>query len=405
MIDINPQELICPNCYHQGMSKQGFDHNRRQRYQCKSCRMKTIFPIYDADVEVIKENVRLSKQKQKAQDRNRIQNKAFREHARIENAIEEYSKELKTLFENNSLNCTTTKHKTNNKAVGVIQFSDVHLNELVDLENNKYDFSVASKRARLFVNKAKTYFKTAKVSNIVFALTGDLMNSDRRLDELLNQATNRAKATFLGVDIFQQAILDMAEDFNVTVASIVGNEGRANKELGWSDIIATDNYDYTIFQCLRYLFKDTDIKFIHGDPSELVVNVAGQNLLMMHGHGSFRGKLDTAVNQIAGRYSMKGVKIDYIIMGHIHSCRIGDTFGRSSSMVGANDYSEKALNLNGRASQNCYIFYDNGNRDGIKIDLQNIVCDGYDIDTSLEAYNAKSHSKTRTKKTIFEVVV
>ena len=405
MIDINPQELICPNCYHQGMNKQGFNERGQQRYGCKSCRIKTIFPIYDADVEVIKENVRLSKQKQKAQDRNRIQNKAFREHARIENAIEEYSKELKTLFENNSLNCTTTKHKTNNKAVGVIQFSDVHLNELVDLENNKYDFSVASKRARLFVNKAKTYFKTANVSNIVFALTGDLMNSDRRLDELLNQATNRAKATFLGVDIFQQAILDMAKDFNVTVASIVGNEGRANKELGWSDIIATDNYDYTIFQCLRYLFKDSNVKFIHGDPSELVINVAGQNLLMMHGHGSFRGKLDTAVNQIAGRYSLRGIKIDYVIFGHVHSARVGDNFGRSSSMVGANDYSEKALNLNGRASQNCYIFYDNGNRDGIKIDLQNTQNEGYNIDKSLEAYNAKSHGKTKTKKTIFEVVV
>ena len=405
MIDINPKELICPHCYHVGMSKQGFNERGQQRYGCKSCRIKTIFPIYDADVEVIKENVRLSKQKQKAQDRNRIQNKAFREHARIENAIEEYSKELKTLFENNSLNCTTTKHKTNNKAVGVIQFSDVHLNELVDLENNKYDFSVASKRARLFVNKAKTYFKTANVSNIVFALTGDLMNSDRRLDELLNQATNRAKATFLGVDIFQQAILDMAKDFNVTVASIVGNEGRANKELGWSDIIATDNYDYTIFQCLRYLFRDSNVKFIHGDPSELVINVAGQNLLMMHGHGSFRGKLDTAVNQIAGRYSLRGIKIDYVIFGHIHSARVGDNFGRSSSMVGANSYSEKALNLNGRASQNCYIFYDNGNRDGIKIDLQNTQNEGYNIDKSLEAYNAKSHGKTKTKKTIFEVVV
>ena len=405
MIDINPKELICPHCYHVGMSKQGFNERGQQRYQCKSCRVKTIYPIYDADVEVIKENVRLSKQKQKAQDRNRIQNKAFREHARIENAIEEYSKELKTLFENNSLNCTTTKHKTNNKAVGVIQFSDVHLNELVDLENNKYDFSVASKRVRLFVNKAKTYFKTANVSNIVFALTGDLMNSDRRLDDLLNQATNRAKATFLGVDIFQQAILDMAEDFNVTVASIVGNEGRANKELGWSDIIATDNYDYTIFQCLRYLFRNSNVKFIHGDPSELVINVAGQNLLMMHGHGSFRGKLDTAVNQIAGRYSLRGIKIDYVIFGHVHSARVGDNFGRSSSMVGANDYSEKALNLNGRASQNCYIFYDNGNRDGIKIDLQNTQNEGYNIDKSLEAYNAKSHSKTKTKKTIFEVVV
>ena len=281
----------------------------------------------------------------------------------------------------------------------------MHFNELVNLENNKYDFNVASARTRYFVNKAKEYFKTANVTNVVVAFTGDLMNSDRRLDELLNQATNRANATFLAVDILQQAIIDLGNDYNVTVASIVGNEGRANQEMGWSDVVASDNYDYTIFQCLRYLFRESSVKFILGDPSELVINVAGQNLLLMHGHGSFRGKLDTSVNQIAGRYSLKGIKIDYVIFGHVHSARVGDNFGRSSPMVGANDYSEKALNLNGRASQNCYIFYDNGNRDGVKVDLQNVKEDGYNIDKSLEAYNAKSAKKRKRKKTIFEVVV
>ena len=401
----DPKQLVCPNCYHIGLMKAGFTRKQKQRYECKKCRVSTVYPICDADHDIIIENVRLSKQKQKAQDKNRITNKAFREHARIENAVEEYAKELVSLFEKNELHKTLNTFKANKKAVGVIQFSDVHFNELVELENNRYDFKVASARTRYFVNKAKTYFDTANVSNVVMALTGDLMNSDRRLDELLNQATNRAKATFLGVDILQQAIIDLNKDFNVTIASVVGNEGRANKEVGWSNVIATDNYDYTIFQCLRYLFRDKSIKFVHGDPSELVINVAGQNLLMMHGHGALKGKLDSSVNQIAGRYSLKGIKIDYVIFGHVHSARVGDNFGRSSSMVGANDYSEKALNLNGRASQNCYIFYNNGNRDGIKIDLQNVRDEGYDIDKSLEAYNAKSSEKRKKKKTIFEVVV
>ena len=402
---INPKELICPNCYNIGMTKEGFSREGRQRYKCKSCHCKTVYPIWDADHDIVRENVRLSKQKQKAQDKNRILNKSFREHARIENAVEEYSKELIKLFENNDLHKTLNEFKVNNKAVGVLQLSDVHFNELVDLENNKYDFEVASSRIRYFVNRAKMYFKTANITNVVLAMTGDMMNSDRRLDELLNQATNRAKATFLGVDILQQAIIDLNQNFNVTVASIIGNEGRANKEMGWSDIVATDNYDYTIFQCLRYLFRDKSVKFIHGDPSELVINVAGQNLLMLHGHGSVRGKLDTAVNQIAGRYSLKGIKIDYVIFGHVHSARVGDNFGRSSSLVGSNDYSEKALNLNGRASQNCYIFHSNGNRDGIKVDLQHTDGKGYDIDKALEAYNAKSSEKRVQKKTIFEVVV
>ena len=394
--------LACPRCYNTGLAKSGFD-KYKQRYKCNGCGLRTVNPI--EDLELLRENVRYRKEKQKAQDVTRIERKGFREHARIENAVEEYSKELKQLFENNKLHKLTKSHKISKRAVGVIQFSDVHFNELVELQNNRYDFKVASQRCQYFVEKASAYFKINNVSQVVVALTGDLMNSDRRLDELLNQASNRAKATFLAVDIMQQVILDLSKRFNVSVANVVGNEGRANKELGWSNSVATDNYDYTIFSCLKYLFKDSKVHFIDGDPSELVINVAGQNLLMIHGHGAVGAGVEKSINQICGRYSMKGIKIDYVIFGHVHSARVGDCFGRSSSMVGANDYSEKALNLGGRASQNAYVFYDNGNRDGIKIDLQNVDCDGYEIDKTLEAYNAKSAKKSRKTETIFKVVV
>ena len=394
--------LGCPNCYSIQITKSGVEHGK-QRYKCKRCGSRTVFPITDLDL--LKENVRYRKEKQKAQDVTRIERKGFREHARIENAVEEYSKELKTLFEKNKLHKLTKKHKSSNKAVGVIQFSDVHFNELVNLKNNKYDFKVAAQRCQYFVAKAKQYFKMAKITNVVLALTGDLLNSDRRLDELLNQATNRAKATFLSVDIMQQVVLDLNKDFNVSVASVVGNEGRANKELGWSNAVATDNYDYTIYNCLRYLFKDSKVNFIDGDPSEIVIDVAGQNLLLLHGHGGLKGGIEKAINQIMGRYASQGIEVNYVIFGHVHSARVGDNYARSSSMVGANDYSEKALNLTGRASQNCYIFYDDGNRDGIKIDLQNVNNKGYEIDKSLEAYNAKSANKTKNTETIFKVVV
>ena len=394
--------LACPSCYSARLTKCGWD-SRKQRYKCGVCGRKTQRPI--EDLELLKENVKYRKQKQKAQDVTRIERKGFREHARIENAVEEYSKELKKLFEKNRLHKLTKSHKISKRAVGVIQFSDVHFNELVELQNNKYDFKVASQRCQYFVEKASAYFKINGVSQVVVALTGDLMNSDRRLDELLNQASNRAKATFLAVDIMQQVILDLNKRFNVSVANVVGNEGRANKELGWSNSVATDNYDYTIFNCLKYLFKESKVHFIDGDPSEIVINVAGQNLLMLHGHGAISAGVEKSINQLCGRYSMKGIRIDYVIFGHVHSARVGDCFGRSSSMVGANDYSEKALNLGGRASQNAYVFYDNGNRDGIKIDLQNVDCKGYNIDKTLEAYNAKSAKKSKKTETIFKVVV
>ena len=236
-------------------------------------------------------------------------------------------------------------------------------------------------------------------------MTGDLMNSDRRLDELLSMASNRAQATFLSVEILKQVLEDLQKDYKVSVGCITGNESRAKDEVGWSDIVASDNYDFTIFNILKYIFKDTDVDFIESkDASELVVNIAGMNVLLLHGHGSIKAKHETSITQIKGRYSSHDIKIDYVLSGHIHSARIGDTYGRSSSLVGANAYSEKALNLEGRASQNIYIVHDNKTVDGIKIDLQYYDEKGYDITEGLESYNAKSQDKLKSGKVVLKII-
>jgi len=396
--------MRCQKCGSKNLHKRGIDKRTdKQQFKCKDCGKWSLVHIDDLDV--ITENVRLAKQKQRQQDTNRIERKSFREYARVENAVGQYTKNLAMLFEKYNLSDFVETYPTSNRAVGVLQISDTHFNEMVDLTNNKYDFEIASARMKFFVEKAMTYFASADISNVLVCLTGDLLNSDRRLDELLSNATNRAKATFLAVDILQQAILHLNTEFNVSVASVTGNESRIPKDWGWADGVATDNYDFMIFNILDHIFRDSAIQFINGDPIELVVNVAGQNLLMLHGNGAVKhNNLETSVNQIVGRYGLKGIPIDYVIMGHQHSARLGDYYSRSASLVGANDYSDKGLNLSGRASQNCYIFYDDGNRDAIKIDLQNYY-NGYNIDKSLEAYNSKSGGKTKQQQTIFKVVV
>jgi len=85
---------------------------------------------------------------------------------------------------------------------------------------------------------------------------------------------------------------------------------------------------------------------------------------------------------------------------------IADGYARSSSLVGTNDYAEKALGLAGRASQNLYIVHQTGGFDGIKIDLQNTDgIEGYDIEDKLIAYNTKSANKVRKPDVIHQVVV
>lgn len=386
------------------IDEQSIDNNKEK---CFIRHVQKTIQYQSFDKEIIEENIKLAKDKQKAQDINRIANKAFREPARVDNAIEEYSKELISILKKHNISKVTKCHSiTKNKACGIFHFTDAHFNELISLEYNKYDFTIASQRCKEFVDRSRQYFKSFGVKNILFACTGDMMNSDRRLDELLNMATNRSKATFLAVYIIQQMLLDLNKDFNITVAYVTGNESRVRKDHEWSKIIATDNYDYTIFNTLKLLFHGSKgITFPDGDPSERVINVGGQNILMIHGNQNKTGS-ERDMQSIIGKYSKKGIQVDLIICGHIHSTYISDFFARSGSLPGANEYSEKALQLISCASQNIHIIFNKDKRDTIRIDLQDVShVKGYNIIKELEAYNAKSAEKATKKETIFKVII
>lgn len=365
----------------------------------------------DPDEEILRENVKLAKKAQRNQDLNRIERKAFREYARIENAVTEFAEKLSEVFDKNNLSDLTVVHpKGSSGAVGVVHLSDLHFNEQVHLDSNIFNFEVAAKRIRKHVERAKQIFGAFGVDTVLVALTGDLLNSDRRLDELLENATNRSKAVFLAVDILQQAIIDLNQEFNVYVASITGNEGRVNKDLGWISDIASDNYDLVIHQTLKYLFRESESVTVLDivDPLEKVVNIGNSNILLIHGHTGIANtsRAETEVSKIKARYAGQGIKIDYVIFGHIHSAYISDFFARSGGLPGSNAYSEKALNLQGKASQNLYIFHRDGSIDGYKCDLQNVDdYEAYKFDRKLEAYNSKMDTITRNDVVIHKIVV
>lgn len=358
-----------------------------------------------ADKEIQEYSVRLAKQKQRTADINRIERKTFREHARLENAVSTYTEQLVRLLKKQSTSIKTVKHKESKEpAVLVVHITDCHFNELVDLPHNKYDFKVASKRLYKYITYVKKYATLFKCRKILIALTGDMLNSDRRLDELLALSTNRSRATFLAVQLLQAVIEDLNKIANISVAAVYGNESRVNPELGWTDVIASDSYDETIYHILRLLFKDKKgVNFV-GSGLEKVVEINGKNLLLIHGH-QLRGLNDSQHQKLITKYSNRGIEIEQIICGHLHQALISDLYARGSSLVGANAYSDNALNLVSRASQNLYIYTNDGRQD-IRIDLQNYdTYKGYNISTDLAAYNAKSLLKTKQNNTIIKIVI
>lgn len=367
----------------------------------------TLSEFFEKDDELVEQNVKYKKQQQKYQDYNRIERKSFREYARVENAVSEYAQKLIEVFESNPYKPQGVNHVSSDKSVGVLHFSDIHFNELIDIGSNKFDFDIASMRISKLITEATKYFLMHGVTDVFMFMTGDLVNSDRRLDELVSMATNRSKATFIAVQIIENAIVHLNENFNVHIAGVVGNESRVGKDYNWANDLVSDNYDFVIFNVLRHKLKDVDGIYFLGlsDKHEEVVEVNRKNFLLIHGH-QIGKDISKDLSKLIRKYAQKDIDIDFVIWGHLHEAMIADLYARSSSVCGSNNYSEDALLLVSRASQNVHIVFGKDRIDSIKIDLQD-TSDyvGYDTKNWQDAYNPKSVEKARRVETILRITI
>ena len=402
------ETLFCPYCFKDNLVKNGnrlTKMGRVQKYICNSCFRETSDP-YTLD-DMLDEQSKLQAKEQKFRDNARVARKSVRESSRLFNAVEELNKQTIDILTKHNFTKYTKYFVDKREGNGaILQLGDWHGNEEVHLKNNTYSFPVLAKRAQKLVYHSKKYFHLYGVKSVFLSITGDLINSDRRLDEIVSQSANRTKAMWCVVDILKSVILDLNQDFNVYIGSVCGNESRQAQEVGFSDALVTDNYDYSIYQALKRLFDGSKgVTFIDGDPKELVVDVNGKNILMLHGEEKIlAGDVEKGILRLLGKYADQGIKIDFVLFGHLHYARIGEMFSRNSSMVGSNGYSDRNLHLISKASQNLHIV----EKDGIhstKIDLQNYNgFEGYPFNHDWIAYNSQA-DQVRDTTTIFKVVI
>lgn len=385
----------------------GLNEMEARRYIFVAENIEAISGVFETDRELVEQNVRYKKQQQKFADINRVERKSFREYARVENSVEEYIKELVRVFDENPYKPSGILHTTTGTTIGVIQLSDLHFNELINIKSNQYDFNIASKRLQKLAREARKYFLVNGVTDIFLTLTGDLMNSDRRLEELMAQSVNRSKATFVAVQILENMIVDLNQHFNVHIAGVCGNESRVGKDFNWGNELVSDNYDFTIFNILRYKLKDAKgINFLGmSDKPEEAIEINGKNFLLVHGHQLSKDIIKD-VSKLIAKYAQVDIIIDFVIFGHLHEAMIADRYARSSSLCGSNNYSEDALLLNGKASQNIYLVFPEDRIDAIKVDLQDTKeYPGYNNKDWQDAYNPKSVEKLHKQETILRITI
>lgn len=301
------------------------------------------------------DNFKKQKTIQTLQDSNRVLRKTDRKNNRQEYLFETLMDEIRALplaFEKKKVE----KVMTNNYDGGLIlQLSDLHYGKCFEMRHNRYSTDVAETRLVKLFCKTREHCKVNNITDIVIAFTGDMFHLNHRIDQLHESEVPRSRALVQLSNFLTNQIGELAEEYNVKIMSVVGNESRVsgheyltnNKEL------ACDNFDYLLLQILK--MRLGNVEFLNdGDYFYDILKFKNKNILLFHGD---KVKNDKDVELMKARVlEESGILIDYCLYGHIHESLINKRWARSSSLVGSDGYSANGLNISGNdVSQNITI--------------------------------------------------
>lgn len=321
-----------------------------------------VIPIIEnkkSDEELLDKELTVANQKiQRLQDQLRIVRKINREQNRQMSITDDFVDAVVDILSHKKFgnkHQIIKKESDSNKSM-IIQLSDLHLGKVVDLEHNKFNFGVATRRLLNYVYKIKEYAEAFSINNATIVFTGDIFNLDSHFDSLLTNEDNRANSFVIGLDILSYFLDSLSKHINLSCIGVVGNESRirTSEYQSNNDRIASNNFDSLLFKILKRTHKN--INWI-GECDKLndVIKIKDKNIAICHGDKIKHTKDDVLKFKLRMMEQIND-KIDYVIFGHIHSTLITPTFSRSGSLVGADEYSSNALNISeSRATQNMYI--------------------------------------------------
>ncbi len=314
--------------------------------------------------------------KQRIMDTKRIQSKALRQSNRLDSINENLLAALLDNISNSMAYLPVIKEHTDTteNTVGILQLSDLHIGEHIYLEeaggNNEYNYQIAAKRLTKYVDRAIKQFKHDKVTKVLVACTGDIVNSTGPvLDKMINSEQNMASNILVATDLIYQAIYDLVDNgFEVTLATAIGNESRLS-EYAYSKKANLSNADILVSYMLQAKLGTAISYMPITDGTTELLNINGTVIGITHGDKTAtKGKDTTKV--FAGLKTIYP-ELDYLLLGHIHSPIATTVASRSGSLSGSNAYSQ-GLCVTSPASQTIHTVNKEGEVTSIVINLQDV---------------------------------
>lgn len=253
---------------------------------------------------------------------------------------------------------TPKKRSKKHHGTAVLMLSDLHLDEVVELDEmdgiNSYSRAIAEKRLQRVVDGAvmmvRDYVAGLEIDGIVVALLGDIITGDIH-EELAKTNEAPVPATIVHwVPILASALRHLADEFGkVHVPTVDGNHDRTTKRTQNKKRAETSNA-WIVYNWLADTLRDDPrITFGISTSPEQIISVYDTRFLLSHGDtfrsaGGVGGLYPSLLKWLLRRhslYSQTKQDFDFALLGHWHQYLLGQDFFVNGSLKGYDEYAKQ----------------------------------------------------------------
>lgn len=320
----------------------------------------------DVKIEVKKETTspfdKLEIEKQQIRQEKAEIKKYMREYATFDNILEQIQNsiynlpqlDIPVLIKDVYLDC-------NQELVMVI--SDTHIGQIGSLEFNNFDNEILKERLVKYFNEVKLIAETHNIKKIHICFVGDLIEG---LDIYKNinaySDIDPIDQVIRISEVLSNLINQLSYDYLIEINYVYGNHSRISNNLK-----STTNFEKLIFEFIKIRLERNRNVIIHNSNGLYhVVSVLGYNYMLFH--GDVLKDKEHAPLRLKDIMNEDGYFIDAIIVGHYHHFYNREMFASGDgiiccgSLIGANDYSFKKLQVASKSSQTCFVVNENKGR-------------------------------------------
>ena len=217
----------------------------------------------------------------------------------------------------------------------VAPLTDTHVGDRVVFDQttgiNAYDLDIFNKRlygwVEQLISLAEYRRNIADVDELVIPMLGDMVSGDIHEELARTNIGNCMEQMMNGAFLIGQAVTKLSRNFKkVRVVAVVGNHGRMTRKIPAKDKYM--DWDHMMYQWVAaFCAEQKNVEFHIPKNFSTIFNVAGRNVLIMHGDSISGGGSSASFTRMVGM--MRGLQqqnketedvqhFDDVMIGHFH---------------------------------------------------------------------------------------